>query len=107
MACTPVALPCWRLQLRVELLARREISPLEEFVLRAALEADPKVGAIQALLGLDDQTFEDTLAAVHGHEWAKVTASAQLAVTEAGRHVAETRRRERSEDRPVWVDFDG
>ena len=54
VACTPVALPAWRLQVRVELLARREISPLQEFVLRAALEADPRVGAIQALLGHKD-----------------------------------------------------
>jgi hypothetical protein len=107
IACTPVALPCWHLLVRVELLARREISPLEEFVLRAAQEADPKVGAIQALLGLDDHTFEETLATVCSREWAKITPDAQLALTEKGRQVAETRRRERSEDRPVWVDFDG
>ncbi len=107
IACTPVALPCWHLLVRVELLARREISPLEVFVLRAAQEADPKVGAIQALLGLDDYVFEETLATVCGREWAKITPAAQLSLTEEGRQVAETRRRERSEDRPVWVDFDG
>ena len=76
-------------------------------MLRAALEADPKVGSIQALLGLDDHTFEDTMAAVCGHEWAKVTATAELQLTETGRRTAETRVRERSEDRPVTVDFDG
>jgi hypothetical protein len=107
IACTPVALPGWRLQVRVEMLARRDISPLEEFVLRAAQDADAGVGAIQALLGLDDHTYEDALASVCGHEWAKVTPAATLVLTETGRQVSETRRRERSEDRPVWVDFDG
>ena len=29
LTCTPVALPYWRLSVRVELLARRDISPLE------------------------------------------------------------------------------
>ena len=47
------------------------------------------------------------MAAVCGHEWAKVTATAELQLTETGRRTAETRVRERSEDRPVTVDFDG
>lgn len=107
MACTPVAMPCWRLLVRVEVLARRDISPLEEFVLRAAAEADPKVGVIQRLLGLDDQTFEDALASVCGHEWAKVDAGARLRLTDAGRETLVTRTRERSEERAITVDFDG
>src|SRR4051794_34309403 len=64
LAALPVALPHWRLRLRVELLTRREISPLEEFVLRAADEIDPQMGGIQSLLGLDDETFQDTVAAL-------------------------------------------
>ena len=107
IACPPVALPGWRLQLRVELLARRDISPLEAFVLRAAVDADSNLGMIQRLLGLDDHTFEDTVASICGREWARVTSAAALDLTERGRNVRETGKRERSEDRPVWVDFDG
>jgi hypothetical protein len=107
VACTPVALPCWRLLIRVEVLARRDISPLEEFVLRAAAEADPKVGAVQRLLGLDEQTFEDALASVCGHEWARVDAGARLRLTDAGRGTLQTRTRERSEERAISMDFDG
>jgi hypothetical protein len=43
LSCVPVALPYWRLRVRVEVLAQRRISPLEEFVMRASREADEDV----------------------------------------------------------------
>lgn len=107
LAALPVALPHWRLRLRVELLTRREISPLEEFVLRAADEIDPQLGAIQSLLGLDDDTFQDTIAALVSHEWARVDAQARLVLTDRGQLTATTARRERSEERPITVEYDG
>lgn len=107
LGALPVAMPHWRLRLRVELLTRREISPLEEFVLRAAEEIDPQLGAIQTLLGLDDETFQDTIAALVSHEWARVDAQARLVLTEQGRLAASSARSERSEERPLTVEYDG
>ena len=107
LAAIPVALPLWRLRLRVELLARREISPLEEFALRAALDIDPQLGTIQQLLGLDDDTFQDTVAALVSHEWARVDPQARLVLTHSGKRAAETARRERSEERVITVEYDG
>lgn len=106
IACTPVALPFWRLRVRVEVLARRRISPLEEFVLRAAAEADPRTGAVQQLLGLDDQTFEHVLSSVIEREWAQVN-DLQIVLSDGGRAALESGRLERSEERVVSFDYDG
>jgi hypothetical protein len=106
IACTPVALPFWRLRVRVEVLARRRISPLEEFMLRAAVEADPRTRAVQQLLGLDDQTFEHVLSSVVEREWAQVK-DLQIILTEGGRTALESGRLERSEERVVSFDYDG
>ena len=106
IACTPVALPFWRLRVRVEVLARRRISPLEEFILRAAAEADPRTSAVQQLLGLDDKTFEHVLSSVVEREWAQVK-NLHIVLTDGGRAALESGRLERSEERVVSLDYDG
>ena len=107
LAYVPVALPLWRLRLRLDVLARRPISPLEEFVMRAAQEANPALRQIQALLGLDDHTLEATVLALTGQEWAKVIPGDELRLTARGKEIAQTARAERAETRVVEVDYDG
>jgi len=106
LACTPVALPFWRLRVRVEVLARRAISPLEEFMMRAASETDPATQVVQALLGLDDETFESVLTSVVEREWANVK-NLQIRLSDAGKEALENARWERSEERVVSFDYDG
>lgn len=107
LACVPVALPYWRLRVRIEVLAQRRISPLEEFVMRASREADPALREIRAALGLDDRTFTGTVDALVGHEWATVEPGNVLRLTPLGTEVADTAIRERSEGRVISFDFDG
>jgi hypothetical protein len=106
ISCTPVALPFWRLRVRVEVLARRRISPLEEFLLRAAAEADPRTRGVQQLLGLDDGTFERVLISVVEREWVRVK-DLRIALTDGGRTALESGRLEHSEERVVSFDYDG
>src|SRR4051795_11813595 len=107
LACVPVALPYWRLRVRVEVLARRPISPLEEFVMRASQGADSGLGQVQSLLGLDDRTFQGTVDAVVGHEWAHVEPGGRLRLTPKGVEVTTTALRERGESRVISIDYDG
>jgi hypothetical protein len=107
LSCVPVALPYWRLRVRVEVLAQRRISPLEEFVMRASREADPALAEIRAVLGLDERTFTGTVDALVGHEWAVVTPGDRLGLTTLGTEVADTAVRERSEARVISFDYDG
>src|SRR5215208_5947549 len=95
MSCLPVALPYWRLRARVEVLARRPISPLEEFVMRASRDADPDLEQVQSLLGLDDRTIQGTVDAVVGHEWARVDPGGRLRLTPKGLEATTTAVRER------------
>jgi len=107
LACVPVALPYWRLRVRIEVLAQRRISPLEEFVLRASREADPALKEIKAVLGLDDRTFAGTVDALVGREWATIEPGNRLRLTRLGTEVADTAVRERSEVRVISFDYDG
>ncbi|MHB1570255.1 MAG: hypothetical protein ACYC0H_13765, partial [Solirubrobacteraceae bacterium] len=106
IACPRVALPFWRLRVRVEVLARRPISPLEQFVLRAAAETDNSTRAVQALLGLDDQIFEDVVSSIVEREWVRVEAL-RIVLREAGREILASPQFERSEERVVSFDYDG
>jgi hypothetical protein len=106
IACPRVALPFWRLRVRVEVLARRSISPLEQFVLRAAAEADNSTQAVQALLGLDDQIFEEVLSSIVEREWVRVE-GLRIVLRDAGREILVSPQFERSEERVVSFDYDG
>ena len=107
LACTPVALPFWRLRVRVEVLARRPISPLEEFLMRAVSEADPQTSAVQELLGLDDDTFESVLSSVVDQEWAQGSSDLRILLSEKGRETLAKATWEHSEERVVSFDYDG
>src|SRR3954470_17071720 len=107
LSCVPVALPYWRLRVRIEVLAQRRISPLEEFVMRASREADPALGEIRAVLGLDERTFTGTVDSLVGHEWAVHQPGDRLRLTALGTEVADTAIRERSETRIISFDYDG
>lgn len=107
LSCVPVALPCWRLRVRIDVLAQRRISPLEEFVMRASREADPALAEIRAVLGLDERTFMGTVDALVGHEWAVLEPGDRLRLTTLGTEVADTAVRERSEVRVISFDYDG
>ncbi len=106
VACPRIALPFWRLRVRVEVLARRPISPLEQFVLRAAAETDNSTEAVQALLGLDDQIFEDVLSSIVEREWVRVE-GLRIVLRDAGREILASPQFERSEERVVSFDYDG
>jgi hypothetical protein len=106
IACPRVALPFWRLRVRVEVLARRPISPLEQFVLRAAAETENSTEAVQALLGLDDQIFEDVLSSIVEREWVRVE-GLRIVLRDAGREILASPQFERSEERVVSFDYDG
>jgi hypothetical protein len=106
IACPRVALPFWRLRVRAEVLARRPISPLEQFVLRAAAETDNGTQAIQGLLGLDDQIFEDVLSSVVEREWVRLE-GLRIVLSDAGRETLASPQFERSEERVVTFDYDG
>jgi hypothetical protein len=107
LSCVPVALPYWRLRVRIEVLAQRRISPLEEFVMRASREADPALAEIRAVLGLDERTFTGTVDSLVGHEWAVVAPGDRLRLTTLGTEVADTAVRETSEVRVISFDYDG
>jgi hypothetical protein len=106
VACPHVALPFWRLRVRAEVLARRPISPLEQFVLRSAAEADNRTHAIQSLLGLDDQIFEDVLSSVVEREWVRLD-GLHVVLTDTGHETLTSPQFERSEERVVSFDYDG
>jgi hypothetical protein len=106
VACRHVALPLWRLRVRAEVLARRDISPLEQFVLRAAAETDNRASAVQALLGLEDDIFEDVLTSVVEREWVKIE-SLKIILTDTGRDTLASPQFERSEERSISFDYDG
>jgi hypothetical protein len=106
IACPRVALPYWRLRVRAEVLARRRISPLEQFLLRAAAETDNSTRAVQCLLGLDDQIFEDVLSSVVEREWVRLE-KLRIVLSETGRETLASPQFERSEERVVSFDYDG
>jgi hypothetical protein len=87
-------------------LARRPISPLEQFVLRAAAETDNSTQAVQALLGLDDQIFEDILSSIVEREWVRLE-GLHIVLRDAGRETLASPQFERSEERVVSFDYDG
>lgn len=103
----PVALPFWRLRLRVDVLARRRISPIEEFVMRAAQDADARLREIQSLLGLDDHTAKVAVQTLVAQEHATITPAEELKLTARGREVLATSRIERAETRVIDIDYDG
>jgi hypothetical protein len=106
IACPRVALPFWRLRVRAEVLARRPISPLEQFVLRAAAETANGTQAIQGLLGLDDHIFEDVLSSVVEREWVRLE-GLHIVLSDAGRETLASPQFERSEERVISFDYDG
>src|SRR4051812_16228314 len=75
--------------------------------MRASQDADPDLRQIQALLGLDDRTFNGAVDAVVGQEWADVQAGDQLRLTPRGVEVTRTATRERAESRVISIDYDG
>jgi len=107
LACVPVALPYWRLRLRLELLAVRPISPLELFTMRACREASPRLADMRQLLGLDEGTFARVVASVIANGWAVSRGTNVLALTQQGAEVVEAGTRERTETRVISVEYDG
>lgn len=107
LSLVPVALPYWRLRLRLELLAMRPISPLEAFAMRACRDASPHLRDIRRLLGLDERTFAGVVTSVMANGWAVGKPGDVLLLTQQGDEVLEAGSREQAETRVVSVEYDG
>ena len=107
LSCVPVALPYWRLRLRLELLAMRPISPLEAFAMRACRDASPHLRDIRRLLGLDERTFAGVITSVIANGWAVAKPGDVLVLTQQGDEVLEAGLREQAETRVISVEYDG
>lgn len=107
IAYADVGLPYWRLRTRCELLARKPISPIDEFVLRAVRAGIDQRQDIMMLLGLDDVVLDSAVGALLAQDWLVSVGDEQVALTEKGAAAEAAAVQERSEERMVTFEFDG
>ncbi|MGH2450277.1 MAG: hypothetical protein ACRDGE_03195 [Candidatus Limnocylindria bacterium] len=107
IAYADVGLPYWRLRTRCELLARKPISPIDEFILRAVCAGVDRREDIMMLLGLDDVVLDGAVGGMLAEDWLVSVGDEQVALTEKGIAVEAAAVQERSEERMVTFEFDG
>ncbi len=107
IAYADVGLPFWRLRTRCELQARKRISPIDEFVLRALKIGIDQRAQLSIMLGLDDVVLDATVGALLAEDWVELVGSEQVALTEKGAAAEREAVGERSEERMISFEFDG
>ncbi|MHB1999742.1 MAG: phospholipase D-like domain-containing protein [Solirubrobacteraceae bacterium] len=107
LAYADVGLPYWRVRTRCELLARKQISPIDEFVLRAVKIGIDRREEISVMLGLDDVILDGTVGAMLAADWVELTGTEQVALTDKGAVAERAALEERSEERMITFEFDG
>lgn len=107
-----VGLPVYRLTIQGFVLARKPISPIEEFILKAIDVGLGSVKEIGDFLGLETQIVEDGLATLVQNDDAYLMAGAgerfqTLALTQKGRQTLARAQTIFPEERTLQVNFDG
>ncbi len=107
IAYADVGLPSWRLRTRCELLARKRISPIDEFILRGVKVGVDRRADMMLLLGLDEVVLDGAVGAMLADDWLVATGAEQVALTEKGEAVRSAAVQERPEERTISFEFDG
>jgi hypothetical protein len=107
IAYADVGLPYWRVLTRCELLARKQISPIDEFVLRAVKIGLDRREEISVMLGLDDVILDGTVGAMLAEDWVELVGAEQVTLTDKGATAEHAAVQERSEERMITFEFDG
>ncbi len=107
LAYADVGLPYWRVRTRCELLARKQISPIDEFVLRAVKIGVDRRDEISVMLGLDEVILDGTVGAMLAEDWVELVGTEQVALTDKGAVAEHAAIEERSEERMITFEFDG
>jgi hypothetical protein len=107
IAYADVGLPYWRLRTRCELLSRKPISPIDEFILRAVGAGVERRDDLLMLLGLDDVVLDGAVGGMLAEDWLTSVGDEQVRATEKGRAAEQAAVQERSEERMVTFEFDG
>ncbi len=101
-----VGLPYWRVRMRLRVLARKEIGPIDEHLLRAVGLGIDQPDDLGGLLGLDQSVLDAHLVDLLSQEAIKRKTSG-LGLTQTGRDLATETARVVSEIRTVDLDWDG
>ncbi|MGD9734763.1 MAG: phospholipase D-like domain-containing protein [Solirubrobacterales bacterium] len=102
-----VGLPFWRTRIRGSIQARKPISPLREFILRAADAGNVAAPEIESLLGLDEQVVVVTSADLVREGMLRLSEGGRLEITPDGEAMLATLAEVVIEEREVSVFFDG
>ena len=107
IAYADVGLPSWRMRTRCELLARKRISPIDEFILRSIKAGVDRRTDMMFLLGLDKTVLDAAVGAMLADDWLVATGDEQVALTEKGEEVRSAAVQESPEERTISFEFDG
>jgi hypothetical protein len=107
IAYVDVGLPYWRLRTRCELLSRKPISPIDEFVLHAVKIGVNRREDLLILLGLDEVVLDGAVGGMLAEDWLTQIGDEQVALTEKGAAAEQAAIQERSEERIITFEFDG
>lgn len=106
-----VALPIYKVSLRVLLLQHTPLTPMFEFVLRAIRLGIDTVGEISACLGIPVAMVDETLRGLHGSDEIEIVQGEQgpdrFALTRKGEKTTVALERVRPEQQTIRIFFDG
>lgn len=102
-----VGLPCWRVLARCEVLAKKDLSVIDETVLHALFLGLEDVDQIQFMLGLDEVVLGTTVAAILNNGWAVGSTDDGISLTPEGREQLDSAFEVVSQEIVIPLDYDG
>lgn len=102
-----VGLPCWRILARCEILAKKNLSAIDETILHTLALGFEDVTEIQVILGLDEIVLETAVTGLVGQGWATGSKEDGVALTEAGKEKLVAAAEIVSRETVIPLDYDG
>lgn len=101
-----VGLPVYRLLTEVVTVSTREISTINEFVLRLIAAGATDEGFIGGILGLPTELVALSISEMRDQRWITYSVDGVTQLTEKGKDVHASRQERQPQDEAIWIDFD-
>ena len=102
-----VGLPYWSVLARCEVLARKQISTIDETIMRAVMLGVDEVSELELFLGLDETALESAIVGLVADERIQSTSEDHLELTEIGQGVLAAAVEIVSREQVIPFDYDG